>query len=281
VDVLAVDLDLRERPESEAYAAIRSVATHLGRDCRVFVKIDSTLRGPIAGLVEGALKGSGRAMAVVAPAFPEQGRCVIDGRLVVDGVPSRHVEEVVGSAPHVAVNAATPEQLREVAHAWLRHPEWLLVGSAGLARQIAPPPQPVPLDVRGDGSIVVVAGSPTRTTREQLEVLGAPDCVVILASPPTETRDAGEAAEALAAQAAEQKPRAIVLTGGATARAVIHRVGARHLRVLGELEPGVPVGILEDGQWHGLTVVTKAGGFGKPETLLDVVRALGPSSSST
>jgi uncharacterized protein YgbK (DUF1537 family) len=51
-------------------------------------------------------------------------------------------------------------------------------------------------------------------------------------------------------------------------------VGARHLRVLGELEPAVPVGILEDGQWHGLFVVTKAGGFGRPDTLLNAVRAL-------
>jgi uncharacterized protein YgbK (DUF1537 family) len=49
-----------------------------------------------------------------------------------------------------------------------------------------------------------------------------------------------------------------------------------HLR--GEIEPGIPVGTLEDGAWHGITVVTKAGGFGAPETLLDVLRALGVSS---
>jgi uncharacterized protein YgbK (DUF1537 family) len=73
----------------------------------------------------------------------------------------------------------------------------------------------------------------------------------------------------------------VILTGGATARAVMHHVRARRLRILGELQPGIPVGRLEDGAWHGLTVVTKAGGFGTPSTLLDVVRALGPSSSST
>ena len=37
-------------------------------------------------------------------------------------------------------------------------------------------------------------------------------------------------------------------------------------------------GALEDGVWHAITVVTKAGGFGTPETLLDVVRGLGVSS---
>ena len=36
--------------------------------------------------------------------------------------------------------------------------------------------------------------------------------------------------------------------------------------------------MLHGGLWDGVRVVTKAGGFGTPETLLDVVRALGVSS---
>ena len=43
---------------------------------------------------------------------------------------------------------------------------------------------------------------------------------------------------------------------------------------LGELAPGVPFGHLVGGQWDTVSVVTKAGGFGTPTTLLDVVRAL-------
>ena len=82
----------------------------------------------------------------------------------------------------------------------------------------------------------------------------------------------------MAAWARDHTPRAVLLTGGATAREVSHRLGATSLRLLGELQPGVPVGTLEDGLWHGITVVTKAGGFGTPETLLDVVRGLGVSS---
>ena len=96
------------------------------------------------------------------------------------------------------------------------------------------------------------------------------------------TRDDGQAAAALAHEVAEwarqHTPRAVVLTGGATARAVIHCQGATSLRILGEIEPGIPVGQLEDGIWHGMPVVTKAGGFGNPDTLLDVVHALGVSS---
>jgi uncharacterized protein YgbK (DUF1537 family) len=70
----------------------------------------------------------------------------------------------------------------------------------------------------------------------------------------------------------------LVLTGGATARFVCERLGAHGVRLEGELQPGVPYGTLHGGLWHGVQVVTKAGGFGTPDTLLDVVRALGVSS---
>jgi uncharacterized protein YgbK (DUF1537 family) len=120
-------------------------------------------------------------------------------------------------------------------------------------------------------------------TREQLQRLDGLQGVTLLTTPPTDARDAGEAAAALASSVAEwarrNTPTGVVLTGGATARAVSHRLGASGLRLLGELEPGVPLGKLEGGVWHGITVVTKAGGFGTPETLLDVVRALGVSST--
>jgi uncharacterized protein YgbK (DUF1537 family) len=130
--------------------------------------------------------------------------------------------------------------------------------------------------------VLVVAGSPTSVTRAQLRSLHGLDDVVVLATPEADRRDAGEAAAALADRALHwarsHHPRAVVLTGGATARAVGHRIGATSLRILGELEPGIPVGSFADGLWQGVPVVTKAGGFGTPETLLDVVRVLGVSS---
>jgi uncharacterized protein YgbK (DUF1537 family) len=43
----------------------------------------------------------------------------------------------------------------------------------------------------------------------------------------------------------------------------------------GELSPGVPIGHLVSGLWDQVLVVTKAGGFGNPNTLLDVVRSVG------
>jgi uncharacterized protein YgbK (DUF1537 family) len=106
--------------------------------------------------------------------------------------------------------------------------------------------------------------------------------VVCTPSPTCGARDLGGWARTVAATVAawadEFRPGALVLTGGATARAVCERLGAHGARLQGELEPGIPTGYLVGGIWDGVRVVTKAGGFGAPETLLDVVRALGVSS---
>jgi uncharacterized protein YgbK (DUF1537 family) len=300
IDVLAVDLDVREGSIEDAYAAIASVTRQLARNCRVFVKIDSTLRGPINGMVAGALDGTQRRVACVAPAFPEQGRHLRNGRLHLNGhegpsllallgadrsvVARNDVETAVRSgARHVIVDAEDSQPLRQLAQVSEAHSDWLLVGSAGLARQLAPPHQPIRIPVSTKGPVLVIAGSPTTITRHQLTLVDGLPGVVVLATSPTETRDAGQAAAALADRVAAWAdgfaPRAVVLTGGATARAVVHRLGASSLRIFGELEPGVPIGTFEAGAWHGVTVVTKAGGFGTPSTLLDVVRTLGVSSS--
>jgi 4-hydroxythreonine-4-phosphate dehydrogenase len=68
----------------------------------------------------------------------------------------------------------------------------------------------------------------------------------------------------------------LVATGGETARAILDSWGIQRLRLLGELEPGLPWSVTE-GWRRGLIVLTKAGGFGTPGTLLhcrDFVRAL-------
>ncbi len=65
---------------------------------------------------------------------------------------------------------------------------------------------------------------------------------------------------------------ALVATGGETARAVLQGSGVTGLRLIGELEAGVPVSITTDG--HALPVITKAGAFGQPDTLLHCRAAL-------
>jgi 4-hydroxythreonine-4-phosphate dehydrogenase len=60
---------------------------------------------------------------------------------------------------------------------------------------------------------------------------------------------------------------ALVATGGETARTVLQAWGVSYLRLLGEVEPGLPYSVTE-GWTRDILVLTKAGGFGTRETLL-------------
>ena len=62
---------------------------------------------------------------------------------------------------------------------------------------------------------------------------------------------------------------ALVATGGETARAILGAAGAQALCIRQEIEPGV---VLSDG--GRLPVVTKAGAFGEPDSLVRAVEIL-------
>jgi uncharacterized protein YgbK (DUF1537 family) len=79
--------------------------------------------------------------------------------------------------------------------------------------------------------------------------------------------------EALIA-AMEEAPPALVLNGGETAFRVLVSTQATGVQLGGEWRPGVPYGKVIGGPWQGLPVVTKAGGLGSEETLLDLIAAL-------
>ncbi len=67
-------------------------------------------------------------------------------------------------------------------------------------------------------------------------------------------------------------PTGLLLTGGETARAVCQALGCTRLWLGGEVEPGIPWSRMADGRYPGLLVVTKAGGFGREESLINVFR---------
>lgn len=60
---------------------------------------------------------------------------------------------------------------------------------------------------------------------------------------------------------------ALVASGGETARAILDGWGIESLRLVGEVEPGLPFAVAE-GWRRSLPVLTKAGAFGSPRTLL-------------
>ncbi len=67
---------------------------------------------------------------------------------------------------------------------------------------------------------------------------------------------------------------ALVLVGGEGARAVLDRLQARSIRVHDSIREGIPLGSITGGKANGLTVVTKAGGFGAPSVLTELASEL-------
>lgn len=95
----AVDTESRGLEATEAAARMRRTVAGLARrrDGTVFKKIDSTFRGPIAAELAALLETMRASIVLVCPAFPAQGRTVLNGMLLVDGVPAH--ETPVGLDP--------------------------------------------------------------------------------------------------------------------------------------------------------------------------------------
>jgi uncharacterized protein YgbK (DUF1537 family) len=84
----------------------------------------------------------------------------------------------------------------------------------------------------------------------------------------------GGIAKLAAAAVVRTQPDGIFLTGGDTAAAVWRHLGASAVRLAGEVLPGVIWGTWVGGAMAARPVITKAGAFGAPETLLRLYRRL-------
>lgn len=66
----------------------------------------------------------------------------------------------------------------------------------------------------------------------------------------------------------------ILVGGGDTAYHLCQALCARQINLITEILPGIPLGRLAGGICDGLLIVTKAGGFGPPDALLQVMKFL-------
>jgi len=157
-------------------------------------------------------------------------------------------------------------------------PALVVVGSlSGVARE------QVRRLVREYGEMAIpVGGGETDVVQEAVgagrEALAGGTCAVVHS--PEERSGSGEAvlgslAEVVARLSEEELFEGLVLTGGATALGVARRLGASGIRLEGEVEAGVPTGTLIGPRPY--PVVSKAGGFGGPDTLVRAVEALAHS----
>lgn len=325
-DAVSLTLDTR-RDARAADITARAVADLAGD--RLYLKIDSTVRGRVADQVAGALAGRRRARpgayAVLCPAYPAMGRTVEDGHVLVHGVP---VHE--GPAAHDPVTPVTTSDLRElvpgsalaegddlvaaITATARRHdvvvvdartqadldrlaealaalgPDAVPVGSAGLAVALArvwrdgPPVPPEPVVLPATGRSLLVVSSLHEVARGQVaelvradergelrtDVLVTPEERVDGAAEQRARELAREAADVLAAGEHDL----LVLVGGDGAAQTLRALGATGIRVVDAAVEGVPVGTVVGGPHHGLAVATKAGGFGDPHTLIDLIRAV-------
>ena len=301
--VAVIDLDTRSRPERAARAIVkRAFAARGARRARIlYKKIDSTLKGHVAAELAAVRRSLGKRAVIFAPAFPAQGRVVRNARLFVNGEPcSGDLRELLSKAGFPATeverptaaslraafgigarafacDAASDADLDRIARAGLAlRPRPLFVGSAGLARALArtlPRRKAALQTAAARRPIVTVVGSASPISAQQGARLARTQGHGTLLQmewkrPPTRkdirrVRDLGRKAAAVS--------RAhYVLTGGETARAVLGARGIRAYALRGEVEPGVPFGMAPD----GTLICTKAGAFGKPDTLVRCVARL-------
>jgi D-threonate/D-erythronate kinase len=363
-DVLVMSTDSRNLPDAEsAGAAVRAALTGLDQAdfLLVYKKIDSTLRGHPAAELAELMAELGDSRALIAPAFPAQGRTTYAGHVFVQGVPLEQtsfgagpfcgdlrrrfgrntrpglldLEGVQGgisamrnamqSYPGMWIaDAENGEDLRNVARAGLALGLRVLCGSAGLADALADAlgdnlaagagaelPQP------GRGALLAVVGSLHPATAALVsaacragaalitpgeefygvgEMAGMAETAsrvmgalrqggrVILATDVNEGQEGADVMVArklgeVAALGMENVAVAgLFLSGGDTARAVCKAVGCTRLWLGGEVEPGMPWARLGDGRWAELPVVTKAGGFGGEDAIIQALNFLAGES---
>jgi len=214
------------------------------------------------------------------------------------------VRRALEEARCVVADAARDEDLEALVRAVPDPSEVLWAGSAGLAvalGRVYPGPHTATTPSARTSRVLVVVGSLSKVARGQLrslkehgcaavpvsgvggealgkarEALSGGACAALHSAEDRISSDAGDVVEMLAGVAGalseENLFDALVLTGGDTAVGVARRLGAGGIRLQGEVEPGIPVGTLIGPKPY--RVVTKAGAFGEPGTLVKAVETL-------
>ncbi len=214
-DVLVVSTESRDMAQEEAVAQVRRAVHQIksgGEIPYIYKKIDSTLRGHPGTELAAAMDALGLGQALVAPAFPAQGRTTVSGHQLVDEIPVEHTsfgsevpcsdllvlfqtrcmielnrvrrgpdaicEALDATRSEVVVaDAETNVDLMDIARAGLRCGVRLWCGSAGLARALANA-LPRPDQDRPDATIraelsTFIEHAPSRPSGSVLVVAGS------------------------------------------------------------------------------------------------------------
>ncbi|MDX0451875.1 four-carbon acid sugar kinase family protein [Sinorhizobium medicae] len=295
-EVLVVNVKSREVSPDEARMATSDVLKHVPDDARIFKKVDSRLKGNI----EVELDAIRYNRALVAPAIPDFGRVVAGGHVRGFGVNApitiaerlgRHAESAL-----IPDTTSRDDMLAAVETGEAAGCD-LMIGARGLAEALAhrmTGGAGLPLMSVPQEPILIVVGSRDPITVEQVGVLregyavayfpavggrvqqeaGLPaEMVTVIQAVEGETPlSPSEVSVNLAASvvpAFTGRASTLLLTGGATAEAVLARLGVSRFRLLGECMPGMALAFAD-----GRYIITKSGGFGRRDTLSDIARQI-------
>lgn len=206
-EATAVSTGSRGLDADGAHVATASAVLSLARRGadRIFVKIDSTVRGPVRAQIEGALDGWSSvvpgAFAIVCPAYPAMGRTLTEGVVRVRGVPVQSVEEGRGFASssliamipgsrRVELTASTPLARADELVAAAAHSSVLIVDATTqhdleiIAAAVAIiGPRAVPVGAVGLAAAMAACWSGAGARRAQEPALTAQSVTVVVGSP--------------------------------------------------------------------------------------------------
>lgn len=285
--VLAVATGTRELSGAVAGQISEDICAQIqGFTGIVFKKVDSRLKGNIAVELAPLARAFPRPI-LACPAIPAQGRVTRDGCVSGAGV-----AQPIAVAPALGLAAEVPDcstdaELDSVLLADLKTN--LYVGAAGLAaalaRRLAPAGHAVPFAL--PKPLILAVGSRDPITLSQVAkvpgpIYAAPNGVVsplraaahlmVQLVAGREVIDGATAANAFADGIVEQierlDPKSLFACGGETAHAILRKLGCLSLDLWGEVLPGVPVAYCPA---RDLVVLTKSGGFGGPDLLVDLL----------
>lgn len=290
-DVLSINLNTREIAPDDARAITDAVIALLPKGTQLFKKVDSRLKGNIVA----ELEATPFKQALIAPAIPEFERIVEDGRVHGFGIETPIViaERLGAHAGRTRVpDTRTPADMDAVLAGAENDGTDLLIGARGLAEALARR-MTAKIDSQTatipPGRIAFVIGSRDPITLAQIDALRsahglnylpAPnghldaatdtgsDLTLVQATPGTKETDPQQVSEALAdglKRNFASYDGTLLLSGGATAEAVLRQLGLSRLRLHGECLPGL--GLASAG---GRCIIAKSGGFGHPETLKQI-----------
>jgi len=295
--LLVVATDIRQMTEEEAMNTLRETARALPHEGKIFLKVDSALRGHVVAMLQSLLEVTHYTHALYLPANPSRGRTIAGGRMLIHGMPIHETE--FAHDPEFPIRQASIGALFPGMRTWTGHPErgiyytdiqstdditriltladsnCLIAGAAdafeALLRQrgahVSRPSSGAAFPLQ---DVIIVCGStqskPLSTgitvAPMPAEVyhakVGAETWAAAIASRYAEEgavvlridhqgRTGRQAAlwlrEAMATTVEKlveiRPPRHIIVEGGATAFAIIHRLGWQQWEVADEIAPGV------------------------------------------